>query len=169
MDSEINLRYQLTENELMDAIRAQSMRTWSFRFLVGFILVVYVYIAIEQIVFGPTLESLLVTLVPVMLVTVVLIFFTFSNPIMRRRVRQEPKYTCEQVWRFSEENILWKTPYSEVKREWAMYPKIAENAKYFFLFLKTNTFTPIPKRAFVNADEVSRFRELLKRKIPTWG
>ncbi|MBI5031312.1 MAG: YcxB family protein [Chloroflexi bacterium] len=168
MDSEINLRYQLTENELLDAIRTQSMRTWSFRFLVAFILVVYIYIIVEQIIFRAPIESFGVTLAPVILVTVVFVFFTFSNPIMRRRIRKQPKYTCEQEWRFSEESIFWKTPYSEVKREWT-YPKTSENAKYFVLFLKTNAFTPIPKRAFANANEESRFRELLKRKIPTWG
>ena len=165
MENEINLTYQLSENELMDVIRAQSMRTWSFRFLAGFIVILYAYIAVQQIVYGATLELMFFTLAPVILVTVILVLFTLSNPLVRRRIRKEPKYTCEQVWQFSEERIHWQTPYAEANRVWETYPRVEEDSKYFIFFLKSNAFTPIPKRAFASADEIIRFRELLKRKM----
>jgi hypothetical protein len=169
MENEISLKYQLSESELMDAIRAQSMRTWSFRFLVVFILILFIYLGVQQLVYGTTLDWFLFTLAPIVIVSGVLAFFTYSNPLVRRRIRQEPKYTSEQAWQFSESGVQSKTAFGESKREWQVYPKVAEDAKYFILFLPSNAYTPIPKRAFASADELIRFRALLKRKVARWG
>lgn len=169
MDNEINLRYQLSENELLSAMRAQSMRTWSFRFLIVFIVVMLVLAGVQVMLMNSPLDETMVLLAPIALVLVVLAAFTYFNPIMRYRIRKEPKYITEQIWRFSEDSVHWKTAYSESTSGWKSYARVVESKNFYSLFLQSNMFTPIPKRAFANAEEESRFRELLKRKISTWG
>ncbi len=169
MDNEINLRYKLSENELLTAMRAQAMRTWSFRILIMFIAIMLVYVGIQLLTLNSSLDVALISLAPIVIVIVILAVFTYFNPIVRYRIRKEPKYIAEQTWRFSEDSVHWKTEYSESTSGWKSYARVVESKNFFSLFLQSNLFTPIPKRAFANADEESRFRELLKRKIPTWG
>jgi hypothetical protein len=165
MADEINLRYKLSEDELLGAIRAQSMRSWSFRFLVVLILIMLVYVGVQQIMYGATLDLFIFSLAPIVIVALILVVFTYYNPIVRYRIRKQPKYIAEQTWKFSEDNVHWKTEYSESTSEWKTYSKIVEDKQFFWLFLQSNLFTPIPKRAFSSPNELSRFRELLKRKI----
>ena len=169
MDNEINLRYQLTESELLSALRAQSMRGWSFKFLVVFIAIMLIYAGVQLVAFNSSMDGMLILLTPIVIVILILALFTYLNPIVRYRIRKEPKYIAEQVWRFSEDNVNWKTEYSESNSGWKNYARVVESKDFFNLFLQSNLFTPIPKRAFANIDEETRFRELLKRKIPTWG
>lgn len=165
MVDEINLRYQLSEDELLGAIRAQSMRTWSFRFLVVFIFIMLVYVGVQQIMYGAPFDLFIFSLAPIILVVLILAVFTYYNPIVRYRIRKQPKYLAEQTWEFSEDNVYWKTEYSESTSEWETYSKIVEDKQFFLLFLQSNRFTPIPKRLFASVDETTRFRELLNRKI----
>jgi len=165
MADEIDLRYKLSEDELLGAIRAQSMRSWSFRFLVVFIFIMLVYVGVQQIMYDATLDLFIFSLAPIILVALILAVFTYYNPIVRSRIRKQPKYIAEQTWKFSEENVHWKMESSESTSEWKTYSKVVEDQQFFVLFLQSNHFTPIPKRAFARADELSRFRELLNRKI----
>ena len=164
MENEITLKYQLSQAELLGAIRAQSTRAWSFRFLGVFILGMIAYALVQQLVYGATLDWLVFTLAPVLIVAAALGVFTFYNPLMRRRIRQHPQFVSAQDWKFSDEGVDWQTIAGKSQREWQAYPRFSEDPNFFFLFLKSNAFVPIPKRAFASADEQARFRELLKRK-----
>lgn len=165
MTDEIDLRYRLSEDELLGALRAQSMRSWSFRFLMVFIFILLVYVGVQQIAYAAAFEVFIFSLAPIILVALILGVFTYYNPIVRYRIRKQPKYLAEQTWEFFEDKVHWKTEYSESTGEWKNYARFVEDKQFFLLFLQSNLFTPIPKRVFASVDEQTRFRELLKRKI----
>lgn len=164
--TEIELRYTLTVDEAVSAMRSRILRNWSVRWL----FLAASLFALTTLVFNLAtgdIALIIVAVVPIILVAGLFIFFYYS-PYTRARLRNEPRFFIEQHWRFGEDRIDHKTKQGESHQTWATYAKASETAQFFFLFLNHNQIAPIPKRAFANAQEQARFRELLKRKIAKW-
>jgi len=168
MTDSIHLQFSPTEQELLAAVRTRSMRAWSFRGLVLFLMGMFVYAGIQAIVYNSAVDLICFSLAPALVVAAILGVFTYANPLLKKRIRQDQKYTAEQTWEFSEENVVWKTEFSETQNNWQSYKQAAEYKNFFLLYVQGNRFAPIPKRAFANADALARFRDLLKRKIAKW-
>ncbi|MEW5720976.1 MAG: YcxB family protein [Chloroflexota bacterium] len=164
MPSEINLRYQLTEDELLSMNRMYVLRAWYLR--LTFVLALVVFLG------GGVLLLLGIRgIEPFILASgAILLYFSaiYYNPLTRWRVHREPRYFTEHVWRFDDDGVSSQTEFAESKKTWSAYPKVKENARFFMLYLDENRFTPIPKRAFADREQLGHFRELLKRKIARW-
>ena len=168
MTNEINLTYTPTEKELLAAIRTRSTNAWSFRILVLFLFSILILAGVQAVLYASTLDLVCFSLLPAAIVVGILGLFTYANPLLKKRIRQDPKYLAEQDWQLSEDEVHWKTQFSETKNQWTSYVKAGEQKDFFLLYPQSNLFTPIPKRAFANLDEQTRFRNLLKRKIAKW-
>lgn len=163
--TEIVLRYQLTENEVVDIMRTRVVGSWSVRLLfLAAILFALTTIVMNLATGDVTL--IIVAIVPIVLVGGLFVFFYYS-PYTRARLRSEPRFFIEQNWRFSENGIEHHTQHGTAHQAWSTYVKASETPRFFFLFLNQNQIAPIPKRAFANVQEQTRFRELLKRKLKT--
>lgn len=161
--AEIILRYQLTEDEVIDAMRTRILRSWSVRLLfLAAILFALITLVINLATGDVTM--IIMAIAPIVLVGGLFVFFYYS-PYTRARLRNEPRFFIEQHWRFGEDDIDHKTQHGESHQTWSTYTKAGETPHFFFLFLNQNQIAPIPKRAFANAQEQTRFRELLKRKL----
>lgn len=161
--TEILLRYQLTEDEVMDAMRTRIVRSWSVR-LVFLAAIVFALITLVVNLATGDVTLIIVAMVPIVLVGGLFVFFYYS-PYTRARLRTEARFFIEQTWRFGEEVIEHQTQYGRAHQTWSTYVQAGETPRFFFLFLSQNQIAPLPKRAFANAQEQTRFRELLKRKL----
>lgn len=163
--SEIVLRYKLTEDEVVAAMRARLARSWSIRVL----FIATAIFAIGSITLnwlkGDT-SAALITFLPIVVIVGLFLFFYYS-PFTRTRMRNEPRFFIEQTWRFSESGTVHQTENGETRNAWSAYVQAGETARFFFLFFNQNLVAPIPKRAFANVDELNRFRNLLQQKIKT--
>ena len=161
--AEIILRYQLTENEVVDIMRTRILRSWSVRLLfLAAILFALTTLAINLATGDVTM--IIMAIAPIILVGGLFVFFYYS-PYTRARLRNEPRFFIEQNWRFGEDSIDHKTQHGESHQTWSTYAQAGETPHFFFLFLNQNQIAPIPKRAFANVQEQARFRALLKRKL----
>ncbi len=164
MPSEINLRYKLTEDELLSMTRMSVMRAWYLRLTFILALVVFLGGGVAVLLGIEGIEPFILASGAIVLYFSLL----YYNPLTRWRVHREPKYFVEHAWRFDEDGVSSKTEFAESKNVWSAYPKVKENARFFMLYVDANRFAPIPKRAFTNREQADHFRELLKRKIARW-
>jgi hypothetical protein len=97
---------------------------------------------------------------------VFLILMILANFIMPAvQFKMQSKFKDEYFLEFNEEDINFKTEQLNSKLGWAYYNEVRESAEVFYLFYGKSMFTFIPKRAFLNIEQESQFRELIKRKI----
>lgn len=163
--TEIVLRYQLTEDEVVDAMRSRIARSWSVRLLFLAAMLFALTTIVMNLATG-NVTLIIVAIVPIALVGGLFLFFYYS-PYARMRIRNESRFFIEQNWRFGENGIEHRTQHGTAHQTWSIYVKASETPRFFFLFLNQNQIAPIPKRAFANPQEQTRFRELLKRKLKT--
>lgn len=161
--TEIEIRYALTVDEAVKAMQARVAQSWSVRLLwlaTGLFTLLTIGLGIVNGDVGVALTAI----IPVMLVFGLYIFFYFG-PFARARMSQESRFFIEQTWRFTEDETTQRTTHGESRNAWSAYVRAGETPQFFFLFLSQNIVAPIPKRAFKNAEQLSQFRELLKRKL----
>ncbi len=72
----------------------------------------------------------------------------------------------EQVWRFTEEGVEHRGPTAEAKFLWSSWLEYGESRDCFLLFPQKRLAHMFPKRAFGSPEEIDRFRDLARRKIP---
>jgi hypothetical protein len=70
---------------------------------------------------------------------------------------------------FGDQDIHFTTPTVDSRLAWTHYHDVLESDRVFMLVFGKRLYTVIPKRAFKEAAELSRFRDLAKRKIGSSG
>ncbi len=80
--------------------------------------------------------------------------------------KREPKYKETLRWIFTDEGILLKTKSIDSKLEWSVYNTFLETKNIFMLYYGRELFSLIPKRSFLNANEIEEFKKLARSKIP---
>jgi hypothetical protein len=68
------------------------------------------------------------------------------------------------TWTFDEHQVTVSHPRSSSQHEWSVYKKVLETPNLFMLFPQDNLYNPIPKRAFADAAEMDRFREMVRER-----
>ncbi|MHB1036885.1 MAG: YcxB family protein [Pirellulales bacterium] len=76
------------------------------------------------------------------------------------RAIQSP-FTLEMT----EEGFHATSEHGETRLGWDMFLKYKESARFFLLYQTTILFHILPKRLFVDADDVDRARDLFSRKV----
>lgn len=81
---------------------------------------------------------------------------------MRQRYRREPMLREPMSWTFSAEGIAVDHPRSSSRNTWSVYTRIIETPHLFLLCTQGQLYNPIPKRAFADAADRERFRQLVR-------
>ena len=98
----------------------------------------------------------------------ILEFFSLTNLdplIVRLRFHQDPKMKEEYTLEFSESGIGFKTPTIDSRLAWKHYHNLMENDAIFLLIYGKKMYSVIPKTAFKDAEEITRFRQLVNTMI----
>jgi YcxB-like protein len=116
---------------------------------------------------GNSLQSL-ICVVPVFF----MILISGGSPAIRAlftayQVHRNPRLRSETTYTFSDENIIVKDSYSELKQDWSNYQKVIDSKEYYILVLTLSKRAGrfVPRRAFESPDQEAAFRDLLKRKL----
>ena len=101
---------------------------------------------------------------------VVGIVYCFGGPFLRREVaaryfRKNPNLQKEYTIEFSEDGTVGRAPGLHSEVGWSHFQKWRESDSVFLVYVNTRVYAIYPKRSF-KQDEISEFRDLLKRKIP---
>ncbi len=85
--------------------------------------------------------------------------------VVRWRFKGSPKFQEKNTLVFGEGEIQFQTPTIDARLRWEMYSELLENEQVFLLVYGKQMYSVIPKRAFQNDAERTRFRELAGRKL----
>ena len=77
----------------------------------------------------------------------------------------EPRFRDIMDLKFTEKGIALKTSYVDSKIKWSLYKRILESKNFFLLYFGEKRFTIIPKRVFVDSQQVDTFRNLINHSI----
>ncbi len=70
-------------------------------------------------------------------------------------------------WLFSDGGIRVDSPTASSHIEWKTYVRVRETGMQFLLYPQTQLAHVIPKRFFSTKEQVSSFREMIRRRVPT--
>ena len=164
---ELQLRFAYTEAEYVDAsrllIRAQ---TAVIARLAAFVLLLMsggILLTIIQDFIFPIWAIVLFAL----LLAAGLVYRIFVD-MPRRYFRADPKLRDEYQLTFSPDGVRVQTSQIDSKLAWSLYTRVLENDSLYVIVYgnkDTRTMTPVPKRAFRNADEELEVRNLLRQHV----
>src|SRR6185437_4046826 len=162
MEDVIELRFRYTEAEYLTAYRKYFLAKKRAFFMLSMstgLVVVGVYFLISGRDIALTISFI---------GTGALLFgLLISSSILlpKQRFRTDPRFRGEYLLRFSDNGVEFYTKEIESKVTWRVYKEALETKAFFLLSDGGAILTVVPKRAFANADDESRFRELLDRNI----
>ncbi len=110
----------------------------------------------------------MVTLLPSFILACFLVFSLLLVPYLAgRRVKHDERLNSPVEYQASEEHLLFRNRFSEMKLDWCNYNRVIESPKFFLLVCSAskNRFQIIPKRAFRSSADEFAFQGLLKSKI----
>ena len=66
---------------------------------------------------------------------------------------------------FADDKIYYSTKNSQGNCEWSSIKYLKENSKAFYLYMDANMAILVPKRIFVNSDDLNSFRKIINSKV----
>ncbi|MGB6428964.1 MAG: YcxB family protein [Candidatus Acidiferrales bacterium] len=66
---------------------------------------------------------------------------------------------------FSGDSVTQKSAAGRSEVLWTAYPKARETRDWFLLYTQKRLAHPLPKRAFANENEITEFRDLVRRRV----
>lgn len=162
----VELRYSLTEQEYLSAVRFYLMRSKR--------LMVRVIVWLLLVLAGLFLLNVVIDFIlPIwfILALVVLIGVAFFHGYLvdlpRRYFRSDPKFRQEYNLTFTDAGIEFKTQDINSSIAWSLYTRVVENENFYILVYGENipSLSILPKRAFRDSNEENDFRQMLRRHI----
>lgn len=162
----VELRYSLTEQEYLSAVRFYLMRSKR--------LMVRVIVWLVLVLAGLFLLNVVIDFIlPIwfILALVVLIGVAFFHGYLvdlpRRYFRSDPKFRQEYNLTFTDAGIEFKTQDINSSIAWSLYTRVVENENFYILVYGENipSLSILPKRAFRDSNEENDFRQMLRRHI----
>ena len=97
----------------------------------------------------------------------IVLFMLYLNPYLGAKTIYKNNVNIRGSihWHFSEERINVQMTTGSSELLWPTFIKARETKNLFLLYPQKQLANPIPKRAFVNEEEIAAFRELLKCHI----
>jgi len=102
--------------------------------------------------------------VPVFLVAMV---YSNSHTAAKSLMRNTPALQGPTRWTFSETGIKTDGPTAHAELQWNSFLQVRETREQFLLYPQKHLAKVIPKRCFSSEIEIDRFRELVRRRVPT--
>jgi len=86
----------------------------------------------------------------------------------RSRLRDTPpELKGPTRWTFSESESTAESPAARAEFQWRSVLRVRETKRQFLLFPQKQIAGVIPKRCFLSETEISEFREMVRRCVPT--
>jgi len=79
--------------------------------------------------------------------------------------RRELKLHDDYALTFSPDEIHFRTKSIDSHLQWSMYTRAIVDARSFLLYYGERNFTVIPKRVFVNAEQMQIFEQMLIKRV----
>lgn len=161
MSETVQLRFKYSEQEYTAAVRAYMLHTPEVLIRVG--------VFLSLLSFGIFMFFVSAMGVPASLLWAAATFLAVGAALFfgapKRRFRAEPKFRDEYFLEFSDEGIHLHTANIDSKVNWGLYTRFLEDENYYLLVYGKYMMSVIPKRAFTDARQEARFRELLRRNL----
>lgn len=98
--------------------------------------------------------------------TAVLFLLLAAVPALRAvQYSRDSRMSAEATWRIRPDRIVIRTERGEAKRSWEYFDRLMETWHLFLLRSAADrqTIYILPKRAFRDADQIARFREMARK------
>ncbi|HXY79271.1 MAG TPA: YcxB family protein [Candidatus Bathyarchaeia archaeon] len=98
---------------------------------------------------------------------VFMLYLYFVAPYVGARSSRKQSANLRDTMRYtiSDEGVEQDCATARGEFQWATYLKAQETPDFFLLYVRRTMAHPIPKRAFASAEEISQFREMLRRHV----
>jgi len=159
---EIMLRYQLTRDDTLACIYTHqpSIRA---NFLVGIVaslLLIAIGLAWVTIVGGKA-----VAWISIGFGLSVLISSTLRQSHLRKRLRERWNQRGPTEVIVSETGLIVNEQNSHSEVAWSRFINLRESKDHFLLYQSADLYSIVPKRGFANEQDISTFREIIKRVV----
>jgi hypothetical protein len=111
-------------------------------------------------------ERIQSNLAPFLLFLGIFICFLFLTPLLSARKALADGSAGGAEYRFSDAGVYIQGPAGSADLRWAAFPTAVETNSAFLLFSRIDLAHTIPKRCYVNPDDITIMRELLRSHIP---
>lgn len=159
------IEYRLQFEEYVEAVQAHCRSSnqlvrWILgvgMILYGLGLYIFVLVGLRAIIVG----------ILFLLIGLLTIVFGFppSKFFLKHQWKKIPDLHDIVSFDFNLEEITWKNTHSQGTTNWSVYKKYIESKNLFLLYQQTNLFVIIPKKAFVDEEQLNQFREILQEKV----
>ena len=162
MTDSIDLKFQMTRNDLVSALRQQAFRSWLLWLILGVFVVrlameIYYVVTLGEVPDGNVFSPW---------IAMALTFFVFF-PFLVVRFRADARMFDEQTWHFASDEIIFNSGQQSTKIVWSQLKKITLDGSFYQLHFSKQDVALIPRRAFPNAQVEADFKKLAKQKAGT--
>ncbi len=166
----ISFRFVPTKDDYIKSFRIFYLNSWP-AWAVLIVLVLFQIICVGSAFVRGDLGFDFGGIFPVVIFIFLVFYIAFAlviNPItVASKVEKDERLSSPVQYEVSDEQIMFKNQFSEIKLDWGSFQKVIESKELFLLIHSTNKnmFQIIPKRAFASADDEQAFKNLLNVKI----
>jgi hypothetical protein len=158
----MEVRFKLTEQDCLNAMRAQPTPGWNiflFILLLALLFLVGIYMVTHDL---PVAGRLWLVL------SVALGIAAYEVPRIqvRRSLRNSPSAQGEIIFVLDDKGTIATFLMGESRLDWQAYSKYKETGTIFLLFFSPHSYMSIPKRA-MSPEQIEELRGLLAARIPT--
>ncbi|MBC7474447.1 MAG: YcxB family protein [Candidatus Sericytochromatia bacterium] len=162
MSQDIFLKYTYTKEEYKRAVVLHYKNVLEIKKYIIFSIFLLLFSLLCLYYFGYSIIWISTIILSLLLLFMVFsAFFILPSFVYNRN----PKLKDEYYLTFRKDGIGFKTDKIDSNLEWSIYKTIVEDKQFFLLYTDKFYFTVIPKRAFINNEEIDDFRILLKQNI----
>lgn len=158
----IDLKFQMTRNDLVSALREQAFRSWLLWLVVG----VFVVRLAMEIYYVVTLGAVPDGNIFSPWIAIALALFVFF-PLIVVRFRTDSRVFDEQAWRFTDTGFTFTAHQESSDFVWDKLQKITLDGSFYQLHFSKQNVALIPRRAFPNLQLETEFKNLAKQKVST--
>jgi YcxB-like protein len=157
--TEVCVSFRLSRAEFESAMHRLFWKFWQCAFTVYGGLLVLVLAAVVAVLYSPSDALPLLALAGFWFAAGAWLYWV--SP--RRQFRLRRRAHEEQTFCFSDDTCTARFVDAELRSQWSLYEEVLETRDAYLLRLEKRAVNIIPKRAFTNSAEETRFRNLAQR------
>ncbi|MBI5033498.1 MAG: hypothetical protein HZB51_23495 [Chloroflexi bacterium] len=158
----IDLKFQMTRNDLVSALREQAFRSWLLWLIFG----IFILRLTMELYYIVTLGGVPDGNVFSPWIAIALALFAIF-PLLVVRFRTDPRMFEEQTWSFASDGVTFASGQHSANFVWKKLNKITLNGSFYQLHFSKQDIALIPRRVFPNAQIETQFKNLAKQKVST--
>jgi len=163
-----SFKYTLTADDYVRAMWVYLYYSRGWRFLLLLLGCIFVVVAALAVVATVKHGRLILGGLPYfgMVALLPVLFVWRIGRYYRTAARKSPFVGIEHEMTFSPEGMTSRSSRGSSETQWSIFTGARESDNFFLLHVGMSLFYPYPKSAFDTADDVGRFRDLIRANIP---